>query len=67
MEADGSHKNFMLYSLFIVLRAALQFNYLLQLMNAKLARRFYKWYDTSREESLGIGTAASVDALVFDK
>ena len=36
-------------------------------MNAKLARRFDKRSDTSREGYFAMGTAASIGALVFDK
>jgi len=70
VEERASFKAFMLYALSSILHTALQLNqpdHLLFVMNAKLARRFYKMPDGSRDGCLAMDSAANVISMVADE
>jgi hypothetical protein len=63
----ASYKAFMLYALSSILHTALQFNqpdHLLSVMNAKLARRFCKLPDESRDGYFAMDSAVAVNKMV---
>jgi len=70
VEERASFKAFMLYALSSILHTALQLNqpdHLLFVMNAKLARRFYKMPDGPRDGCLAMDSAANVIRMVADE
>jgi len=70
VEERVSYKAFMLYALSSILRTALQLNqpdHLLFVMNAKLARRFCKMPDESRDGCFAMDGAATVNNMVADE
>jgi hypothetical protein len=70
VEECASFKAFMLYALSSILRTALHLNqpdHLLFVMNAKLARRFCKMPDGSREGCFAMDNAATVIRMVADE
>ena len=70
VEERASYKAFMLYSLSSILRTALQLNqpdYLLFVMNAKLARRFCKIPDGSRDGCFAMDSAITINKMVADE
>ena len=70
VEERASYKAFMLYALSIILHNALQLNlpdHLLFVMNAKLARRFYKMPDGSRDGCFAMDSAAAVNRVIADE
>jgi hypothetical protein len=70
VEECASFKAFMLYALSSILHAALQLNqpdHLLFVMNAKLARRFCKMPDGSRDGCFAMDGVATVNKMVADE
>ena len=70
VEGCASFKSFMLYALSSILHTALLLNqpdHLLFVMNAKLARRFCKMPDGSRDRCFAMDSAATVNKMVADE
>ena len=70
VEECASYKAFMLYALSIILHTALQLkqpDHLLFVMNAKLARRFCKMPDGSRDGCFAMDSAATVNKMIADE
>ena len=70
VEERASYKSFMLYALSIILHTALQLNqpdHLLFVMNAKLARRFCKMPDGSRDGCFAMDSAAAINRMIADE
>ena len=70
VEECAGFKSFMLYALSSILHTALLLNqpdHLLFVMNAKLARRFCKMPDSSRDRCFAMDSAAIVNKMVADE
>ena len=70
VEEHAGYKAFILYALSSILRTALQHNqpdHLLFVMNVKLARRFCKMPDGSRDGCFAMDDAAAVSKMVTDE
>ena len=70
VEECAGYKSFMLYALSSILHTALQLNepdHLLFVMNAKLARRFCKMPDGSRDGCFAMDVAATINKMVADE